>query len=269
MQMLNAYQRRIVEFYTTRDNYDTDMTRDRALQHLVYAPARLGDRVLDVATGTGYVAIEAARQVGPGGHVVGLDLTPSYLEKAWVKAAQVGVNNVEWLEIDEAEFMVPSESFDRIYCSSAIVLFVDIAASLRRWYQWLKPGGMVCFSCSSVDSFFTHYILQACAEEGITLPNLHYPLGTVERCEAMLAQAGFKQPEVNLVDWGDWMALGSAQGRWNGRMWFHPEDPLPGLDEAKLGAIKGGFDRAIASALKPEGVWHEYLLFYAVGRKEA
>jgi arsenite methyltransferase len=111
MQMLNAYQRRIVDFYTARENYDTDMTRDRALQHLIYAPPSLGDRVLDLATGTGYVAIEAARQVGPGGHVVGLDLTPSYLEKAWVKAAQAGVNNVEWLEIDEAEFMVRVRSY--------------------------------------------------------------------------------------------------------------------------------------------------------------
>jgi len=128
--MLTTYQQRISNFYTARTDYDNDFTRDRALHHLDYAEPELGQHILDVATGTGFVAIAAAEIVGENGSVVGIDITQSYLEKAQEKITAAGLTNVQLIEIDEAEFNPEPEQFDRIYCSSSIVLFPDIPASL-------------------------------------------------------------------------------------------------------------------------------------------
>lgn len=265
--MLNSYQKRIVAFYTQRTNYDNDFTRDRALRLLVDAPVELGQSVLDVATGTGFVAIAAAANVGKTGSVLGIDITPDYLAKAQVKCDLLGIHNLTLREIDEAELDAAPESFDRIYCSSAIVLFPDIPATLKRWHKWLKPGGIAAFSCSTDTSFFTPQVIAACLSQGIDLPNLHVPLGTIDHCHAQCQAAGFAQVEVNTIDLGEWMSLTIAQNRWNGRMWFHPQDPLPNLPAETTDRIKAEFDRQIAAIATAQGVWHEHLAFYVTAHK--
>jgi arsenite methyltransferase len=265
--MLNAYQQRISDFYTARSNYDNAVTRDRALRHLDYAPVQPGQHILDVATGTGFVAIAVAEQVGERGSVVGIDITRAYLDRAQEKIDRAGLNNVAFIEIDEAEFAAKEGQFDGIYCSSAIVIFPDIAASLNRWYRWLKPGGFVAFTCHSENSFFTAEIMAACQGQGVDLPNLHLPLGNIDRIQSMLQTVGFSKVEVHPIDMGKWMDLEMAQGFWNGRTWFHQDDPLPDLSLEVLAGIKADFDRMLASRVEERGVWQENMTFYVVGRK--
>src|SRR6266849_8246390 len=59
-----------------------------------------GESVLDIATGTGHLALAAAQAVGPSGKVTGLDLTREMLEQAKRKAEANGVTNAEWREGD-------------------------------------------------------------------------------------------------------------------------------------------------------------------------
>ena len=87
-----------------------------------------GQRLLDVATGTGNLAIPAA--LG-GAHVTGLDLTPELLEVARARAAEAGVV-VEWLEGDAEDLPFPDASFDRV-TSAFGAMFAprhELAASL-------------------------------------------------------------------------------------------------------------------------------------------
>jgi arsenite methyltransferase len=265
--MDNPYQQRIIAFYTARSDYDSDFTRDRALRHVSYAPPQPGQHILDVATGTGFVAMAVAEIVGETGSVIGVDFTKAYLEKAQAKIDQAGLSNIRLVESDEAKFTARPAQFDGIYCSSAIVLFPDIPATLQRWFTWLKPGGFVAFTCSTDTSFLTPIIIQACQSQGIDLPNLHHPLGTPDRCQTLLQTAGFQQVQVNLVDFGKWLSLEEAKRYWNGRTWFHTEDPLPNLPLATLDAIKADFDRQIELIQTPEGIWQENLSFYVTARK--
>jgi arsenite methyltransferase len=267
--ILNPYQQRIADFYTARVDYDNDFTRDRALRHLNHAPPQPGQHILDVATGTGFVAIAVAEIVGEMGAVIGIDLTQSYLEKAQAKIDRAGLTNIQLVAVDEAQFTVQPGQFDGIYCSSAIVIFPDIPATLRRWQGWLKPGGFAVFSCSSENSFFTPLIVNACLSQGVVLPNLHTPLGSPDRVRSLLETAGFSQVEIDTVDCGKWLTLAEAQRFWNGRTWFHQDDPLPFLPSATLDAIKADFDRQVAEQVSDRGIWHENLMFYGVGRKPA
>jgi SAM-dependent methyltransferase len=84
-------------------------------------PPRSGDRVLDVACGTGIVARTAAPLVGSQGRVVGVDLMPGMIALASVKAAPEGAP-VEWLEGDALDLDLPDGSFDLVLPAGRPVL---------------------------------------------------------------------------------------------------------------------------------------------------
>jgi arsenite methyltransferase len=261
------YQQRVTTFYTNRTDYDNTHTHDRAIRHLQHLPPAPGQAILDVATGTGFVAIAASEIVGHQGSVIGIDITTSYLAQAQAKIDQAPIQNIQLIEIDEADYKPDPNQFDRIYCSSAIVIFPNIPATLDLWYQWLKPGGAICFSAHSENSFFTPLIVQACRSQGVELPNLHQPLGTIERCHTMLTNAGFHNVEIDVVDFGKWLTIDEAKSCWNGRMWFHAEDPLPECNSTTLDAIKADFDQLVEQQATDQGLWHENLTFYISARK--
>jgi arsenite methyltransferase len=267
--MLTPYQQGITTFYTNRIDYDNDRTHDRAIRHLQYAPPQPGQTILDVATGTGFVAIAASQIVGPQGSVIGIDITAAYLAQAQAKINQAQIQNIQLIEIDEAAYNPDPEQLDRIYCSSAIVIFPNIPATLDRWCDWLKPSGAICFSAHSENSFFTPLIVQACRSQGVELPNLHDPLGTIERCQILLTNAGFHNVEVDIVDLGKWMTIDEAKNFWNGRTWFHTDDPLPDLDNTTLDAIKTDFDRQVVELATDQGLWKENLTFYISAHKSS
>ncbi len=267
--MLTPYQQRVTSFYTNRTNYDNTHTHDRAIRHLQFAPPHPGQAILDVATGTGFVAIAASEIVGSSGSVIGIDITTAFLAQAQAKIDQANIQNIQLIEIDEAAYVPNPLQFDRIYCSSAIVIFPNIPATLDRWHHWLKPDGAICFSAHSEDSFFTPLIRQACSSQGIELPNLHYPLGMIERCHTVLTNAGFHNIAIDVVDFGKWLTIDAAKNFWNGRTWFHADDPLPNCDATTLDAIKADFDRQVEQQATAQGLWQENLTFYVSAHKPA
>lgn len=95
-----------------------------------------GDRVLDVACGTGVLAREAARRVGPGGSVVGLDLDAGMLEVAARIAPQV-----EWRRGTAESLPFADESFDAVVSQFGMMFFTDRPAAVREMNRVLAPGG--------------------------------------------------------------------------------------------------------------------------------
>jgi demethylmenaquinone methyltransferase/2-methoxy-6-polyprenyl-1,4-benzoquinol methylase len=106
-----------------------------------------GDRVLDVATGTGDLALELAARVGPGGEVIGSDFAEGMLERAREKAAardqgRDGVRpRFEWG--DALELQYPSGSFDAATVGFGARNFADLARGLSEMRRVVRPGGRV------------------------------------------------------------------------------------------------------------------------------
>jgi ubiquinone/menaquinone biosynthesis C-methylase UbiE len=98
-----------------------------------------GERVLDVACGTGVVARLAAVRVGPTGSVAGLDLNPGMLAIARSVAAPGAA--IEWHQSDAQAIPFPDEAYDAALCQMGLQFFADKSAALREVRRVLAPGG--------------------------------------------------------------------------------------------------------------------------------
>lgn len=140
---LKSFSKRAA-FYTTSDNH----SNPQALSELVALAAPQGDwRVLDVATGTGHLAIALAPFVIS---VVGLDLTPAMLEEAQRLAKVKGVININFEQGNVHALPFPDKSFELVTCRRAAHHFSDIVGALLEMRRVLKPGGRLLIEDRSV-----------------------------------------------------------------------------------------------------------------------
>lgn len=270
MSHQTEYKQQVTAFFDSRTSYDNDLTYRRAIRLVELAPLQKGQRVLDVATGTGIVAIAAAQIVGSQGKVVGVDISPGMLEQARRKIAAAGLPNIELIEADADYFNFSDESFDVILCSSSIGWLSNIPAALRNWYRWLKTGGLVGFSCYSETSFMTAILVRVCDRvSGISLPNWNEPLGTPEKCDKLLREAGFQNVEIKTEQLGEYISLDNAKNWWQGdNVWINPRgNPLSQLSQEQLEKLKAVYDAEVETLATDRGIWHDITTFFVISRK--
>ena len=113
---------------------------------LVHAALRPGETVLDLGSGAGFDAFLAAREVGPTGRVIGVDMTPEMLDRARRNAAATGNANVEFREGRIEALPVADGSVDVVVSNCVINLVPDKAAVFREVARVLGPGGRMVVS---------------------------------------------------------------------------------------------------------------------------
>jgi arsenite methyltransferase len=99
-----------------------------------------GERVVDVGCGAGIDSLIAAKKVGPEGRVIGVDMTPSMLEKARQAAKEAGLTNMEFREGYAEALPVEDGWADVVISNGVLNLMPDKAAALEEMSRVLKPG---------------------------------------------------------------------------------------------------------------------------------
>ena len=115
----------------------------RTIERLRLKP---GDRVLDVACGSGASAIPAAQNVGESGTVLGVDLAERLLELARAKARRLGVTNIRFQVGDMERSGRADESFDAVVCVFGIFFVPDMAKAVRELWRMVRQGGQLAIT---------------------------------------------------------------------------------------------------------------------------
>ncbi len=99
-----------------------------------------GERVLDVACGTGLIARLAAARIGPTGSVTGIDIAPDMIDVAKATPAPSGPP-IEWHESDANSLPAPDDSYDVVLCQMGLMFMEDRPGALAEMARVLAPGG--------------------------------------------------------------------------------------------------------------------------------
>ena len=123
----------------------TFLGRERRVRHDCVRHLRLrkGDRVLDVACGTGRNHPYLRDAVGSEGWIVGVDLTSAMLGRARAQAGDRGWDNVSLIQADAAAMELPAESFDGVICVLGFSVIPHYEEAIRRAVALLKRDGRI------------------------------------------------------------------------------------------------------------------------------
>jgi ubiquinone/menaquinone biosynthesis C-methylase UbiE len=187
--------------YDARSKVYDDSWHPAFAQYIVdSANLQPGERVLDLACGTGLVSFPAAEKVGPTGKIVGLDVSDGMLNEAKAKLLALSApKNITCFNHDIVVLdTLPGlnkEDFDVITCASAFVLLSDPLAALQTWIKYLKPGGRLVVDASHPRNQLAGIVWEKVhLRLGIKAPYYRTWVKSENSLKIILHQAGFDVP---------------------------------------------------------------------------
>lgn len=160
-----------------------------------------GDRVLDLACGTGAVARQVAPLVGPGGAVTGLDVSPAMLAVAAGLPERDGAR-IDWQSGSAQDLPFADGAFDLVMCQQGLQFFPDRAQAIREIHRVLADDGRVGVSVSAgLDQQPVYAAISQAMERHTGVPALAQPfsLGRAGDLEALLVEDGFRDVDVQTM----------------------------------------------------------------------
>jgi SAM-dependent methyltransferase len=157
------------------------------------------DTVLELAAGVGETGFEAVARLGERGRLISTDLSPSMLDAARRRGAELGVSNVEYRLVDAQQIELDTDSVDGVLCRFGYMLMADPAAALSETRRVLRQGGrltLAVWGAPERNPFFG--IIGISLGQRGHMPPLEPPpapgifsMASAERTTALLRDAGF------------------------------------------------------------------------------
>ena len=268
---MNAEQIRAIlkdTFNAVADVYDDPVLRffPACARHVADLLDLRGDeRVLDVATGTGHVALEIAARL-PRGRVAGVDFSAGMLAQARQKAAARGVANVEFAEMDMQDLRFDAGQFDAAVCAFGIFFVEDMETTLAHIASKVRPGGTVVLCNFQKDYFFPlrKLLTDRLAAHGVSLPPQTWERIAVEAgCRTLFETAGLRDVRVEARNMGYWLA---DENEWWDVVWNAGfRRMLSQLPAADLPSFRADHLRDVAALKTAQGLRLDVGVLFTVG----
>jgi ubiquinone/menaquinone biosynthesis C-methylase UbiE len=173
--------------------------RPVATRLIAAAELQPGERVLDVACGTGAVARLARKAVGPEGGVSGLDVNPGMLSAA--RAATPPEMEIDWVESPAEDMPLPAAAFDAALCSMGVQFFEDREAGLREMRRVLSPGGRAALTLPGpvppVFQVFERGLARHVGPEAAGFASAVFSLHDPDEIRDLVGRAGFESVRID------------------------------------------------------------------------
>jgi ubiquinone/menaquinone biosynthesis C-methylase UbiE len=233
-----------------------------------YLNLRGDEHVIDVATGTGYVALSIARDL-PHGHVTGIDFSEGMLTQALKNKHTQGIKNVTFREMDMQTIDYQDEHFDVAVCAFSLFFIEDMKKQLIHIAAKVKEGGTILVStfCDNSFSPLVHLFFNRLEWYGIEVPNLAWKrVATTEQCVSLFKKAGLKKIQSKKKESGyylktvaDWWYI-IWNGGFRGLINQLSKDDLASFKEEHLAEVK--------ELESDKGIWMEMGILHTIGKKE-
>jgi ubiquinone/menaquinone biosynthesis C-methylase UbiE len=235
-----------------------------------FADITTDSKVLDVATGTGMVAFYAASKVGLLGSVIGIDISEGMIQKANAKLKSSEMSNIRF-EIGDGEALAfEDNSFDYIFCGSALIWMTDIESALAHWRTKLKSNGKVGFHAFSEKAFITGVVAQSVLEKYGVSYLMSKPTGSVDKCQKLLKQAGYRNIDVKIESDGNYIGIEDARDSWVTASQPAPGQfphPMSGMTAQQLFSARSDFESELDKLNFEQGIWNDMTTYYVFGEK--
>jgi ubiquinone/menaquinone biosynthesis C-methylase UbiE len=166
-----------------------------------WASPKSGDRVLDIACGTGLVSFRMRELVGKQGYVLGTDLSDKMIEQSSERARDRFETGIEFKQMDAEALQVPDESFDLVLCALGLMYFPEPIQALKEMYRSLRSGGRMvaavwgrreqCGWSSIFQIVDQHVSSEVCP--------MFFQLGNPGMLEMSMARAGFEKIRIHSI----------------------------------------------------------------------
>jgi ubiquinone/menaquinone biosynthesis C-methylase UbiE len=165
---------------------------------MVTARLRPGERVLDVACGTGVVTRLAAKQVGAAGSVAGLDVNPGMLAVA--RSETPSNISIDWYEASVESMPLQDKAFDVVLCQMGLQFVPNKLAALREMQRVLNAGGRIYVTVPgpkpAIFEIMTDALARHLSREAASFVDLVFSMHDVGELTELMRSAGFREIAV-------------------------------------------------------------------------
>jgi ubiquinone/menaquinone biosynthesis C-methylase UbiE len=204
--MAFSHTEKVSSLYNARSTtYDENKVHiAQCRDYISWANLKSGQSLLDLATGTGLVALGAKSVVGDKGYIVGIDISDGMLDIARQKAKSQNLDvkflNHDISDLDDIKTSIlppGQEGFDVVTCAAALILLPDPQSAIKHWLSLLRPGGRFVTDVQTHDANLVMNVLSAIAAElGMTVPWHSELYRSIDSLSELVKGAGYEIEKV-------------------------------------------------------------------------
>jgi len=225
-----------------------------------------GAKILDIACGRGAVLFPAAQRVGPGGHVIGIDLADGMARETQQEIERRDLKQAEARQMDAEHLTFPDSSFDFVLCGFSLQFFPHLEQAFSEFRRVLKPGGRIAVTTWGADDERWDWYADLRKAHGAVLKLGSQSLDTPEEIKRWFSQAGFVNIQIHTKEMD--MIYREEEEWWNVEWSISGRAGLETLSPEALERFKSeAFEKAQAQK-QADGFHYRLEAFCTVAGKE-